>query len=141
MTPPRRPDGFTLLEVLVAFVIAAAALGVMYRGTLDGLRAAVAGGRTEEAVSRAQSRLAAVGRGSILAPGTAQGDDGRGFRWRTRIVPAAAPAPAARGPEARTGPFIALFDVTVEVAWDEDGRTREVRLDTRRATRAPPPGP
>ena len=31
--------GFTLLEVLVAFVIAALALGALFRGTLDGLRA------------------------------------------------------------------------------------------------------
>lgn len=136
-----RGAGFTLLEVLVAFVIAAAALGVLYRGSLDGLQAATTGRRVEEAVSRAQSRLAAIGHGSAIVAGSRDGQDGRGFRWRTRIAPAAPPAPAARGPDARTGPFIALFDVSVAVAWEDGGRTREVRLDTRRAVTVPPPGP
>lgn len=137
----RAGAGFTLLEVLVAFVIAAAALGVLYGGALDGLRATVAGARTEEAVSRAQSRLAAVGRGAPPVPGTTGGDDGHGFRWRTRVVAAAPPAPAGAGPEARQGPFIALFDVSVAVAWDEGGRTHQVQLDTQRAAPVPPPSP
>ena len=49
------PDrGFTLLEVLVAFIIAALALGVLFQGGIGGLTTANAAARYDEALSRAQ---------------------------------------------------------------------------------------
>lgn len=132
--------GFTLLEVLVAFVIAALALGVLYDGTVSGLRTARTADRYGEAVSRAQSRLAAVGQGTPLVPGTRAGDDGDGFRWRVRIVPEGT-APAARGPEAAAGPHIGLFAVSVAISWTDGAAERVVQLDSQRATRVAPPAP
>ena len=132
--------GFTLLEVLVAFVIAAGALGVLYSGAVSGLRTARTADRYGEAVSRAQSHLATVGHGSAMVPGTRSGDDGGGFRWRVRIVQEFT-APAARGSEAATGPHIGLFAVSVVVSWDDGGTERHVQLDSQRAARVGPPAP
>ena len=78
--------GFTLLEVLVAFVIAALALGVLFEGAVEGIRSARIADRTQEAMSRAQSHLATVGHGVVLAPSTQEGEDGSGFHWSLRIV-------------------------------------------------------
>jgi len=123
MTPGER--GFTLLEVLVAFVIAALALGVLFRGAVDGLYAAQAAARYEEAMTRAQSHLAALTAGS-LAPGDHQGDDGNGYHWRVKIAPLAVAA----------GGSPTLYTVNVAVSWT-DGSRRTVELDSERIGVAP----
>jgi len=76
MRPDCRQPGFTLLEVLVALVIAALAMGVLFSGAVSGLRAARLGGHYAEALSRARSHLAAIGPG---APLVAKGTMGRDF--------------------------------------------------------------
>lgn len=119
-----RRAGFTLLEALIAFAILALALTALLQGTLGGLRGTQAAGRTEEALARARSRLAALEAGPIRA-GDQRGDDGGGFAWRTRIVP----ADSAGG---RT-----LFAVSVSIAWREGATPREVRLETQRLGAVP----
>jgi prepilin-type N-terminal cleavage/methylation domain-containing protein len=86
-----RPDpgqaGFTLLEVIVALVIATLALSGLFAGAATGLRASHVSGDYMSALSRAQSHLAALAVVEPLVPGTQSGDDGGGFRWRMRIMP------------------------------------------------------
>jgi len=77
--------GFTLLEVLVAFVIAAMAVAVLVEGVLGGLRSADVAGRYEEAIARARSRLAALG--TNIVAGDTQGDDGGSYHWHLRVAP------------------------------------------------------
>src|SRR5918997_799427 len=64
--------GFTLLEALIAFAIAAFALAALLQGALTGLRAAHTATRTEEALARARSRLAAL-EAAPLAPADQRG--------------------------------------------------------------------
>ncbi len=123
-----RDDGFTLLEVLVAFAIAALALGVLFEGAVGGLRSTRVADRTEEALSRAQSHLAAVGQGMPLGPGTQEGDDGGGYHWSVRIRPLrSAVSTSAR---------IVLYAVQVTESWSAGGggadTTRSVMLRTER---------
>src|SRR5215831_6072617 len=80
-------DGFTLLEVVVALAIAGLALVGLFRAGSGGLFAVDAATRAEEAVQRAQSHLAAVGRNAALTEGEFTGDDGGGFRWLLRVRP------------------------------------------------------
>jgi general secretion pathway protein I len=138
----RDERGFTLLEVLVAFVIAALALGLLYEGALGGLVATRVAGQVEEATSRARSHLAVVGHGTAISPGDTQGDDGGGYRWRLSIRRTAT-APAARGDAVTVarGPHAALYAVTVRISWEGDGGVREVRLDSERVGLAPPAPP
>jgi prepilin-type N-terminal cleavage/methylation domain-containing protein len=102
VSPRSRERGFTLLEVLVAFAIAALALTVLFRASGSGLAATQAAARYQEAVVRARSHLAALSRDAALPIGEAEGDDGGGFRWRLRVTPVATATPAAPGGGDRT---------------------------------------
>src|ERR1043166_2590803 len=83
----RHDAGFMLLEAIVAFMIAALALGALYQGALIGLHSSSTASRFEQAVSRARSRLVIARNGSPLASEDLRGDDGGGFRWRMRATP------------------------------------------------------
>jgi general secretion pathway protein I len=119
-----RSSGFTLLEVLIASIIAGAALAILIRAAEGGLSATRTAARYEEAVVRARSHLDAALHGTVLAPRDNQGDDGGGFRWRVRVAPSATTAPGA--PAAA----VTLYAVSVWIAWHDGGKGRDVRLDT-----------
>jgi general secretion pathway protein I len=129
--------GFTLLEVLIAFVIAAAALTALTRAGIDGLLALNTASRYEEALTRAQSRLATALHGAPLLPGTLEGDDGGGFRWRVQVRltdgPTLQPL-GSRGARRLMRVQTVLYAVSVQVWWgagDVDAAApRVVRLDT-----------
>jgi general secretion pathway protein I len=138
----RSDRGFTLLEVLVAFVIAALALSVLFRGALTGLRSAEISGPYQEAVSRARSHLAAVGRSGPLIAADQQGDDGGGFHWDVRVAPRSTATPAVGGaPAGEVGPRVILYGVRVTISWRSDGGERRVQLDSDRVGLAAPPPP
>jgi general secretion pathway protein I len=125
-----RPAGFTLLEVIVALVIAALALIVMFRSGSDGLLAVDVAGRAEQAALRAQSHLAAVGNDVALLQGVTEGDDGGGYHWRLRIEPAAQwkVQPNIGAPPIGT----TLYDVEVAITWPGGAHNRAVVLKTER---------
>lgn len=127
-----RQRGFTLLEVLVALVIAGLAIGALLQGALGGLQSARIAGHYDEALSRARSRLAILSHGAPVAPGVLQGDDGGGFLWRTQVS-ALAMLPGSPGQATRP----ALYAVAVTIAWRMDGPERSVRLDSQVLATAP----
>jgi general secretion pathway protein I len=132
--PPRsavrhRADGFTLLEVVVAVVIAGLALVALFRAGSDGLFAADSAKRTEQAIERAQSHLAALGRAGAIATGETEGDDGGGYRWQLRVRPIDVQPSTLQG---RRGPTRALFDVEVTITWRAWGRKKSLALSSRR---------
>ncbi|OYV32256.1 MAG: hypothetical protein B7Z80_27500 [Rhodospirillales bacterium 20-64-7] len=77
--------GFTLLEVMVALIIAGLACILLYRAGFAGVAEDLAASRYEEALERAQSRLATLGPLTKLQPEQLSGDDGGGFHWQVRI--------------------------------------------------------
>lgn len=117
-TEPAR--GFTLIEALIALAIAGLVLAALFDGAAIGLRAVDTAGRSAEALSRARSRLAAIGVGQKLAASVREGDDGT-MHWRETI---------ARRAGAEAAPT--LFDITVQIGWSEAGRANSVSLRTRR---------
>ncbi len=138
--PPADDAGFTLLEVLVAFVIAALALGVLFEGAVEGLRSTRVADRTEEALTRARSHLATIGHGVTLRPTTQEGEDGTSFHWSLRIVPEGSAA-GGGGPQA---PRLVLYAVQVTESWPDAGSgdgTRAVVLRTERLGTQPASGP
>src|SRR5712692_6472327 len=108
-----RARGFTLLEIVVALTIAGLALVGLFRAGSGGVLAVDAAGRYNEAVERAQSHLAAVGRLAVITPGDNEGEDGGAYRWRVRILPLAAWPLGSSEAAAR----ITLSDVRVEISW------------------------
>jgi general secretion pathway protein I len=131
----RHERGFTLLEVLVAFAIAALALIVMFKAASGGLLSVATAGRYEEAIGRAKSHLAAIGRDGPLTSGTTQGDDGSNYRWRIRIVPLAAVGDGSSKASAFAPVLFrkpVLYSIEVGISWDDGGHRREVLLQTQR---------
>jgi general secretion pathway protein I len=139
-----RQRGFTLLEVLVAFAIAAFALAVLFRSSGTALMAARTSGQYQEALSRARSHLAALGGDAALVAGESSGDDGGGFRWRLKIEPAGAavvtPAPAVQGAAAQ-GPAAAQPAPAVAQPAQGAGQDGEAAPPQAAAPQAAPPQP
>ena len=125
-----RSNGFTLREIVVALAIAALALVGLFRAGTGGLFAVDTAARAEEAVQRAQSHLAAVGRNAALTEGEFTGDDGGGYRWTLRVRPVARrQVPGQDGISSATA---TLFDVEVGIAWPGRAGERSVTLRTLR---------
>jgi len=129
----RHEGGFTLLEVLVAFAIAAMALGVLYQSALGGLDTSENATRLQDALSRAQSHLAALQAVRPLRAVDRQGDDGGGFRWHEHVALLAPPPQPQTGDQAR----VALYALRVDVSWQILGHTHRVSLDSARAAILP----
>ena len=135
--PPRLPrpaaaaGGFTLLEVIVALAIAGIAFVALFRAGGTGMFAVDTAARVEEAVERAQSHLAAVGRAAPLLQGDFNGDDGGGFQWWLSIHPAAVRRIGAEGGRAQAA-VVTLYEVRVAISWAGNGRRRQVVLRSER---------
>ena len=125
--------GFTLLEVLIALIIAALALGVLFNAGLTGLLATQAASQDEQAIVRARTHLTLAVSASPLVAGDWQGDDGGGFAWHLRVTPivntTVRPAYAVTPRGSASFP-LTLYAVTVWISWADRGNRREVKLDT-----------
>lgn len=137
-SPRRAQGGYTLIEVLVAFVVLAMALTFLL-GTLSGstrqVRWSADAGR---AALHARSLLAGVGVGETLRPGREEGelDDGR-YRWQLEVQPYVDPL---RPPELLHDPFAAqLMQLRLELAWGEGGGGQRLVLESLRLVQ-PEPG-
>jgi general secretion pathway protein I len=120
---PGDDRGFTLIEVLVALVITLIALDVLSGGIVSSLRTAHDTAVWDQAVSRAESHLAAItDPGRVL--GERRGDDGGGYRWRTQVAfLGSAPAPnVSRGGLWARG--TGLYAVSVTEFW-QAGHTEQ----------------
>jgi general secretion pathway protein I len=127
----RREGGFTLVEVVVAFVLLALVLTTGLEIFSSGLRRAGELEDRSRAILVAQSRLAMAGVEQSLAEGTTQGDseDGR-FHWTMAVVPSPEGLPAPDQPQPGPGSFI-LFHVDVQVQWQGgDQKPRAYALST-----------
>jgi general secretion pathway protein I len=125
MSRPGKMDGFTLIEVLVAFTIMALALGVLLQTFATGLRNLGTAESYTTAASQARSKLAEIGPIVPLEIGEHSGDFANGFAWRARVEPYAPAVPEG----VPGGPRLAGFEVEVTVSWSGG---REVSLTTLR---------
>lgn len=126
--PRARQAGFTLLEVIVAFVLLALTLATVFQVFSTGLSRASDLDEYSKALVIAQSRLAAAGVEEKLERHESRGEsEDRRYRWVLRIEPY---EEAAEGQPRPTG-SLAMFRVDSIVGWRAaDGRERELRLST-----------
>ena len=132
--PPSRPAreaGFTIVEVLAAFVVFGLALAGIMQLFTRGLTDAQLADEYARAVMIAQSRLAAFTAVELVEERNAEGTEDR-YRWR---VTAAAYDERRETPNADASRDlnlrVRLIRVDSVVAWSAaDGRARDVRLAT-----------
>lgn len=128
----RRQSGFTLLEVLAAFLVAALALGAVLQSYSAGMRGQGTADAYSRAALHAASLLARVGRDQPVVEGERSGEiDGR-YRW-TMVTE---PAVLEGFPEAQTA-ALSLMRVTLTVSWGEGAAADELGFVTLRAAAAP----
>jgi general secretion pathway protein I len=127
----RRPAGFSLLEVLVAFVILALVATALFRLFSGALANASAAGDYSRAMLVAQSALDEAS-AAPLREGGRDGsiDDGR-IRWSARVEPYAPPGVAPEL-EAASEPLpLRLWRIVVDVTFDgANGAPRTISLAT-----------
>ena len=91
-TNASRQNGFSLLEVLVAFVILALVATALFRLFSGGLNNAAAAADWSRALLVAQSQLELAAAGQPLREIEESGTDGTGqIRWASRVTPYVAP--------------------------------------------------
>lgn len=120
-----RQQGFSLLEILVAFSILALSLGILLNIFSSGLRSAVISDEYIHAVTIAESKLAATGVESLLQEGDSYGEEDK-YSWKIVVSPYYG---ELIDPENLS---VTPYKITVEVAWQEGKEHRTVVLNTLR---------
>ncbi|OQK16691.1 hypothetical protein AU255_01940 [Methyloprofundus sedimenti] len=82
---PRAQQGFSLLEILIAFSILAFSLTVLLNIFSGGLRRTIVSEEYQQAVIIAQSKLAAAGVENVLDNGMQSGDIEKRFFWSVQM--------------------------------------------------------
>ena len=114
-TSRARQQGFTLLEVLVAFALLALALTLVLGALSGAARQVRQSADSSRATLHAQSLLAQLGSGEALKPGQREGDFDRGrYHWTLEVSPFADPF-ASRAQLDPGAPQ--LLDVRLLVRW------------------------
>jgi general secretion pathway protein I len=124
----RRERGFTLIEVVVAFVLLALVMTTAFEVFATGMARAGDLGDRSRALAIAQSRLAAAGTEEQFREGQAQGDsEDRRFRWTTLITR----SEEGQDPSRPVQAAFSLYRVDVRVDWRTDsGREQSIALST-----------
>ena len=124
-----RQGGFTLIEIVVAFLLLSLVLMTSFEIFTGGMRRASDLEDYSRALLIAHSRLSAAGTEEQFKDGEAQGEsDDRRYRWTTIIRRTDEGAPAPGQPN--NNPY-QLFRVDVSVSWaGADARERSLTLST-----------
>lgn len=130
---PGGKRGFSLLEVLVAFVVLSLALSVIMRIFSQGMSSVSESEHHARAVMLAESKLALLGADIPLEEGETSGDSEDKLHWRVRVT-AYDPDKAKAAQEVKlptpTLP-VRLLHVEIEVSWGASpDAPRRMRLVT-----------
>ncbi len=123
----RRAGGFSLIEVLVAFMVLAISLSVLFRVFSGGLRNVAVTEGYSRALMLAQSRLASAGISEPLQAGESTGEWGGLYHWRQVVEDY---DPWAGQEDEPPAPAVPAYVVTVEVSWEQDAKLRRVSLQS-----------
>lgn len=152
----RAEGGFTLLEILAAFVVFALVFATTLQVLSGALRNTQRSADYTVAALHAQSVMEALGIEPPLEEGTFRGDFDDGYRWEMDVVPVeiddlwsppaaegeAGEAPAQPGPGGDLQDIweipIDLFEVELRVYWGEPVDERMVRFHTLRSVTPEP---
>jgi general secretion pathway protein I len=121
----KHQQGFSLIEILVAFMILAMSLTVIFRIFSGGLRNVALSEDYAQAVLVAESQLSVTGVSEPLEQGVASGVWGDRFHWQRTIEHY---QPWEQDKELAASMLGYL--VTVNVDWEHAGRNRQISLSS-----------
>lgn len=147
---PRRTRGFTLIEMIAAFVIFAIAVGALLQILAQSMNNARFSRDETRAALWAQSKLDTLGIGEPIEAGSSHGEFDRTYRWQLEIEQidpelflAEARDPSAVAPvqsaDALLLPQIDLFHVALTVIWGQGNSERQAVFSTLRTARSEEP--
>lgn len=123
--------GLSLLELLVAFVIMAIALGMIYKAAGNGARAAGESSRQQAAIFLANSLLNAGD--SVSNEGWNADGRSAGYDWSVQSQP----YPTQVGDSVLSS--VKLSEIKITVSWVDQGQTKQIAVNTLRPRRKPLP--
>lgn len=123
---PRAQQGFSLLEILIAFSILAFSLTVLLNIFSGGLRRTIVSEEYQQAVIIAQSKLAAAGVEEVLDNGMQSGDIEKRFFWSVQMQTLDL---EKLGLDSE-GQIVVPYQVTARVEWLAGRNNRQFELTT-----------
>ncbi|WP_020395044.1 type IV pilus modification PilV family protein [Thiolinea disciformis] len=121
-------SGFTLLEILVAFVLMALVIGSLIQLFSGAMQSAALSEEYSAAIQVAESQLQTLGKEIPIQQGKLSGQvTGTRYQWFVDMVP----LKLLKNPEA-SSLSLQAFQVTVQVRWDSAGKTRAFQLNSMR---------
>lgn len=131
--PRSRSGGFTLLEVLLAFVVFAVSFALVMEILAGSMRSTVRARDYSEAALLAQSLMEDVGTEVPLEQGSWQGEQPGGYRWTIDISPYEGGQDDGRTMELAELNNTQLYWVNLHMEWGEERRAREANFTTIRS--------
>jgi len=133
---PRRAGGFTLLEVLVALVVAGLAMSAIVGVFGNSLAGNAVASDAETALALAEERLALASAVAALRPGVDKGVFAGRFAWQTTVSRYVDGGDSKQ--TAQPNATELLYRIAVDVVWQDGRRSRQLALSTLRLGAAAP---
>lgn len=131
-----RSGGFTLLEVLLAFVVFALSFATVLEILAGSMRATARARNYSEAALLAQSLMDMVGTDIPLMEGNVAGEAPGGYRWELAISTYQPLSENDYSVELAEMTGTLLYWVDLDLEWGQEPRTRQVHFSTVRSVLA-----
>jgi general secretion pathway protein I len=129
----RREGGFTLLEILLAFVVFALSFAVVLEIIAGSVRSTIRARDYSEVALHAQSLMELVGTEFPLEPGAWQGEADGGYRWTLEVLDFDGLPDDQRTLELAELNNTVIYWVVLRLEWGDGRRQRQADFSTLRS--------
>ncbi len=127
MQTNNKQQGFSLLEILIAFAILAISLTILLKIFSAGTNTAIVAEEYTTAVQIAESLMTQVGVVTRIQPGETSGDENERYHWRIFITPYLPDPNLVDIKQLK----LLMYQVVVTVSWSDGGNgERQLELST-----------